>query len=239
MIIDKIYSDRFRNDGKAVIPLNGIQLQEIEKYKAKLQSGYYREESVEKCPLCGDDISYLIAEKDRYGLSLKTVICQRCGLVRTVNRLDEVSAHRFYGEQYRTMYMGVAPYDQKLSDMFARSSSSSRSKGAARIVKLLGLDPGTSIVAEVGAGGGWNLLSFKKLGFHCVGCDFDEAYLELGREFGIEMVRGSIGELISFLGKKKADLVMVNHVFEHVVDPMEFLSQLGQLIVNDGFLRIA
>jgi NAD(P)-dependent dehydrogenase (short-subunit alcohol dehydrogenase family) len=48
----------------------------------KLASGEYKSESP-PCPVCTGGTDVLLAEKDRYGLPMRVVACDRCGLIRT------------------------------------------------------------------------------------------------------------------------------------------------------------
>lgn len=70
----------------------------------KIDRGVYQLESA-PC-ICGYGLYDVIAETDRYGLPLKTVICQSCGLLRTEPRLDAAALSNFYAREYRDLYMG-------------------------------------------------------------------------------------------------------------------------------------
>ena len=69
----------------------------------KIDGGIYRLEET-NC-LCGSKGEVIISETDRYGLSLNTVICKKCGLLRTNPRLDKNSLTEFYIKEYRDLYM--------------------------------------------------------------------------------------------------------------------------------------
>ncbi len=238
MIINKIFSSRFRDDGKTVLPLRDVQLKEIERYQEKVKTNYYNKVYIEICPLCGDDVGLLISEKDRYGISLKTVVCRKCGLLRTYDQLDEQSTKRFYEEQYRMMYEEDRIDGVDYQFVEERFVDTTRNIDAAKyLVRLLNLDPAKHTIVEIGAGGGWNLLPYKELGFRCVGCDFDDAYLELGRKKGLELIYGSTEEMYLYLGGK-VNFILLSHVLEHTSDPVKFLSKVAGLLEIGGYLRI-
>jgi len=236
MVIDKVYAERFRNDGKSILPLNDLQKQEIRRFGERVATGYYVERQVELCPLCRHDVSYLVAEKDRYGLPVRTVICRKCGLVRTLNQLDALSTERFYSDQYRSLYEGAAPGSEPILRRFVATGS--QKKSARRLVDSLSLDPARHAVVEVGTGGGWNLVPFLEMGFQCVGSDFDASYLEVGRAHGLELVQGGITELAAVVEGRKVGLALLSHVLEHVADPGQFLGQASRLLAGGGFLRV-
>jgi len=202
------------------------------RFRERIECGIYNEISAEACCLCGAPDGFLVAEKDRYGLPVKTVVCERCGLVRTYNRLDAASLGRFYGEQYRPIYEG-ALYSSETIQRFLESQFE-----ANHFVSYIGVLKLTSasIVAEVGACAGWNLYSFQRRGIAVIGCDLDKEYLEYGRRRGIRLVEGDVKRLIE-LGVK-ADLVIVNHVLEHVADPIDFLLDLREIVKDEGHVLI-
>ena len=232
MIEDRMDVTGLRDDGIPQGELNELQLREIHEFKERLQTGIYREMVVDVCCLCECTDAILVAAKDRYGLPVKTVVCTRCGLVRTLNPLDEESFSRFYADQYRNLYEGTTFSSEErqrlLEDQFRRNYSSS-------YIRKLQLDS-TSLVAEVGAGAGWNLYSFHKEGIPVIGCDFDRDYLDYGRQKGCNLLEGSIKVLVN--AGMQADFVIVNHVLEHVLDPIDFLLDVRKILKDDGYVFI-
>ena len=66
------------------------------------QSG---EMATEEVPCyCGEEDGQEIATRDRYGLPVRTLLCMRCGLLRTSPRMSAAFATRFYRDFYRPLY---------------------------------------------------------------------------------------------------------------------------------------
>ena len=74
----------------------------------------------------------------------------------------------------------------------------------------------------MGTGGGWILYPYYLAGFNVIGCDYDINYLEYGRKKGMNLIKGSIPELID--RGIKADYLILNQVLEHVDNPVAFLK---------------
>jgi SAM-dependent methyltransferase len=88
-------------------------------------------------------------------------------------------------------------------------------------------------VAEIGAGGGWNLVPFINEGILCQGYDFSPQLIEAGRQQGIDMI-----DLSDTVLSGQYDLIMLKHVLEHVDDPIQQLQQLSSHLTEDGQLFI-
>ena len=104
MLIDKTSLTNLHDDGIAEKPINSIQQEEVRLYLERLSTGEYTEKKQNICPLCSCGISYIVAKKERHGLPLMTVVCKSCGLIRSLNILDERSTVKFYSTQYIDSY---------------------------------------------------------------------------------------------------------------------------------------
>ena len=236
---DKTHITGLRFDNQPVIALNPLQKAEREEFLTRIRSGDYTETLLERCPLCACDHGWLIAAKDRYGLPLKTAVCRECGLVFSANLLDEKSTARFYSEQYRRLYEGEdltgSEWAKVSSRLYSERLSFPDMVGAI-IPKLAGADYSKLVIFELGAGAGWNLFGFHKLGAQVIGFDYDATILEEGRKRGMRMEVGSLDEAAK--AHPKADLVILNHVLEHVLNPVAFLKRAGHCLNPDGHVFI-
>lgn len=92
-------------------------------------------------------------------------------------------------------------------------------------------------VFEVGVGSGSCLNFFKKKGMSVSGCDSSKSVCEyVKKEYDIAVHHGVPGspELQS-----ENDIIIVNHMLEHVGDPIEFLRLLARYLRSDGVIHIA
>src|SRR6185436_14420570 len=154
-----------------------------------------------------DDV--VIAEVDRYGLPLTTVVCLACGTLRLEPYLDEASLEDFYVNHYQQMYARAPDLTAYLANQYAYGK---------KILSLAGefLSP-DSWVFEVGCGAGGALKCFREAGFQVAGCDYSARLVEEARRNGIERAtHGTIDELRETLGKTlgdvRADLIYLHHV---------------------------
>lgn len=78
---------------------------------------------------------------------------------------------------------------------------------------------------EWGCGGGWNLVPFRDAGWNVQGFDYDRPYVELGRKLlGLSLHEITAGEVIS--QSNPPNVILLNHVLEHAVEPAALLNTL-------------
>lgn len=206
------------------------QLPFISEVKLRLQDGRYKLESY-SCP-CGalsEDI--IIAEIDRYGLPLNSVLCMKCGTVRINPYLDATSLKDFYTHFYQKMYARAI----ELDSYFLRQASYGK-----KVLSLSQhfLNP-ESWICEVGCGAGGALKVFQDRGYQVAGCDYSNELIEKGKHRGIENIYyGSLDAIANNLNGVKFDLIYLHHVFEHLNDPLSFLKNCQKYLTPQGKIII-
>lgn len=224
MVRRKLLSKKYANDGISLMPLNDIQQEYRDRF---IKDDRIRYKDIEKCPACNYDDLILIAEKDRYGIPLETVVCNRCSLIFSHNQMTEESTALFYSEYYRKLYEGLA---NPTVEHYRKSYDPT----IKNIPKFLQKD---STVVEIGTGGGWNLLRFKMYGLRHYGFDYDEKLIRFGRDhFGLNLHVGSVDKAKS-LGVQ-ADYTILSHVLEHVSDPVAFLTGIKDILKDDSIVKV-
>ena len=211
----------------AWVRLSPYQVEVRDRVRSRMQDGTYAMEIV-PC-FCGGTDTLTLAKRDRYGLPVTTVLCSRCGLLRTSPRMSRDATTRFYREDYRALYEG----ERKENDRWAQQTE----KGETFFPVIMRLFPETRTVYEVGCGMGGILLPFARNGLEVTGCDYDEDYLAVGRAQGLNLVRGNAAALLDHCGKK-ADLVLLVHVLEHFLDLREELKRVAALVRPGGILLV-
>jgi 2-polyprenyl-3-methyl-5-hydroxy-6-metoxy-1,4-benzoquinol methylase len=231
----RLISERYKDDGVPIVVLNDVQEEEIAEYNRRIQNGIYKPSIILKCVICESSDGYIIAEKDRYGISMDTVVCSNCGLIFTKDKLDANSTNRFYAEQNRDMYEGIkfSSNERELQAYFRSNGIGSRF--ADNIIRVSRLERGALII-EIGAGGGWNLIPFKERGFKVVGYDYDQRFLEIGKKRGLELRWGGTKEAAE--NPEKAELVLLIDVVEHFDMPLRELDVIRNILKENGCLFV-
>ncbi len=221
---------RLFNQNKSVMQLNNPQLNAIKKFKQKIKNGDYLFEKV-PC-LCGEKEGVIIATRDRYGLSVPTHLCNRCGIMWTSPRLNESSLKKFYENDYRPIYVG----SPQAPDSFFREQTKHGEKIYNFICKHIESESHSQLkVFDIGCGAGGTLLPFKNNGWLTFGCDLGSDYLKRGREEGLILENGDATSLSRY---GPANLVILSHVLEHFPHPLESINQISELLNEDGYLYI-
>ncbi len=182
------------------------------------------------CDLCDGNQFEVIATRDRAGVSLSTVICGTCGLIRhaSVPSADELEA--FYRDSYRREYHGEdSPSPRRVVRAWRR--------GQALFGRLSPfVDPGGKVF-EVGAGLGLNLKPFQLAGTPATGIEPNKSFGGFSRD----VLRTDVhqGRLEDVPTDPVHDLVLFTHVIEHMRSPRAALELIGErLLAPDGAIYL-
>lgn len=182
------------------------------------------------CGLPNEDKA--IAQVDRYGLPLQTVVCLGCGTVRANPYFDEPSLRRFYQDYYQDLYARAPEPDTYFE---TQKKYGARVLGAIRTIA-----PESQSVVEVGCGAGGALAALEEAGLRVAGCDHSERLVRFGQSKGItRLVVGDMSKLIDVVPDLgNVDVVYLHHVFEHISDPVGFLKTCRALLSSLGTLIV-
>lgn len=99
--------------------------------------------------------------------------------------------------------------------------------------------PSGSRLLEIGVGSGAFLNAAREKGFEVLGCDLSDAICKRIRNaHGIEMHCGPLANLGGG-SEERFDVVVMNHVLEHVQQPIDFLKEVCRLLAPGGVAHIA
>jgi SAM-dependent methyltransferase len=210
-----------REHGRRARWLDAGQLEAVRRLNERIAAGELELESV-PC-LCGGDDFDGLATIDWFGVRQRTVICRRCGLVQSNPRMTADETARFYGsDDYRRLYDG--------EDFAERYQARYAGGGESIVATLLAVEPTLpAAVGEIGCGGGWNLVAFHERGIAARGYDLSPALVELGRGRGLDLVRGGVDAV-----EGTYDVLIANHVVEHLLDPVADVAALTEHLAPDG-----
>ena len=180
--------------------------------------------------LCGANDDELIAKEDRYGLECNFVICKNCGLVRMNPYYTEDFLKIFYSKFYSPIYRGSSKCsEEKFNERILYGNSIIEN-----IEKIIG-DISNKRIFEIGCGSGGILQAFKLKGNDVYGVDYGKEYLEFAKIKGLNVVEGDFNELEKF---GQCDILILNHLLEHITKPINFLKNIRKLLKEDGYLYV-
>lgn len=182
------------------------------------------------CLLTGGRDAVVVANKDRHGKPLRTVISTESGLVYTDPRPDQDWFKRFYRDKYRESYKGSATPVAKHT---ARAAKVARS----RAVELAEIIPAGSRVLDLGSGSGEFVYLGGKLGFDTVGVELDAAYAQFARDNYQVEIHSTDAESLA-LPHESLDCITSFHVLEHIVDPLSLLKSMAPFLRPGGIFRV-
>lgn len=96
------------------------------------------------------------------------------------------------------------------------------------------LNPGP--VVDLGAGSGGFCLEASNRGFSVTGIEQSEGSVLLAQQFGIDLIQADLASPEARRLIASASNVVMNHVFEHVLNPIVFLSDLKSSMATDALL---
>lgn len=172
------------------------------------------------CPIC-KNVSY---HAHRLGL----VQCAACGVVLSPAiwepNANETMEQEWFGEDAQT----------ESTFWINLFNSWNNRKTLDRLAQAL--PPGRRLL-EIGVGGGAFLVASQAKGYKVMGCDLSSSICKhVSASYGIEMHNGHLAELV---GENRFDVVVTNHVIEHVNQPVEFLKDVRRLLAPGGVVHIA
>jgi SAM-dependent methyltransferase len=177
----------------------------------------------------GKEQEVVIAETDRYGLPLRTVLGASTGLMRSDPYYDQAYLARFYSQHYRNLYR---PGRFSHSWFFAEQVRHGQRVLDANWHRL---PTGGGRVLDIGCGMGGTLLPFAFAGWTAIGCDYGDAYAARGRSLNLDVRTGGV-ETVS--AEKPFDLIILSHVLEHCPDPVAVAQSAAALLADTGVCYI-
>ncbi len=180
------------------------------------------------CNLCGSQHVSVLANLSRSGKPLRSVICEKCGLVWSDPLPHDPRS--FYKDDYRVEYKGTftpKPKHILRAGKVALSRGKMLTKYIERPKKIL----------DVGSGGGEFAYLLKKLGHDVTGIEPNRGYAEFSqKEYDLNIQNGFIQEIQQPDGS--FDLITIWHVLEHTENPTAVIEKLYGSLKPEGILVV-
>lgn len=184
------------------------------------------------CRICEGRERRVVSGIGRNFEKLTTVICTGCGLVHShpIPTKDELD--RFYAVDYRKKYKST--YEPKLKHIYRYAPGAYH-----RVAQILThVRPGQTRFLDIGSGSGEFLYMAGKMGFEISGIEPNEGYAQYTRrELGLP-VENCTYETAD-LTPGHYDVINLNHVLEHLPDPLASLRFINTLLRPDGLFSVS
>lgn len=210
-----------------------VQLRARDDLLLKIATGQYRT-IANPCVVCEEgvepteQIDKVIAEVDRYGIPIRTVMCDKCGMLRTDPIFRDSDYSDFYKHHYRKLYSGTV---DATDDFFEEQI-----KRGKQLRKLISNHTNLSrkTIIEVGTGAGGILQGVVGDDADGIGCDFGFSYLKFAQSKSLNVFQGSI----SSVSDHSADVLIYSHVLEHIANPKIEISEMSRVLKDNGLVVI-
>ena len=177
---------------------------------------------IPECPLCGDDADKGKVVKNEIAL----VVCN-CGMTYQQTYMTQEENKNFYKDKYRE---NVPPYKKDVDEENIIQEEK-RGKRNAYILSSFGIRPKRHL--DVGCSSGTFLNIMNEI-YDCasLGVEPYDLFRKYSFSNGVNVV-----EDISQV-KGKYDLITLVHVLEHLLNPLEMLSNIKDLLGDRGYFFV-
>ena len=188
---------------------------------------------IDKCISC--DSSNFNYYDENLTLKLPIYICKNCQLhvLGTSQKELDVKIEHFYDEEF-----WKNNDDEPLKSNFTDQYSIGRIRLWRSQIKYCKEILNTNkTILEIGSGHGEAIYNFDKIGYTVTGIEPDKTSVSfINKKLTNSICMMGKAETISF--DKKFDIIWLNHVFEHLSKPIEFLNKIESVLDQHGFIFI-
>ncbi len=192
------------------------------------------------CPLCGSSGGKVLARRGYPGVPLRNVICTSCGLIRIDPRPNDDWYKKFYEQDFMTY---LRPYERPAYvETLEHSHDLSYQTTFRRHERPFLWDyvPVGCRVLDIGAGFGQILYELREgKGAAVVGLEPSAACRKIAQEkFNLELIPESIEEYLAH-SREKFDFVVMDQLFEHLMEPLKVLAQVAERLNPEGTIYLS
>ncbi|MCB0480900.1 MAG: class I SAM-dependent methyltransferase [Flavobacteriales bacterium] len=222
----------YKDDGYTILSLNSNQRNAVQVLVSKIRSGKYSfEENSCQCGATSTHDDLIVTEKDMFGIPNVNLLCGNCGLIRSQKVLKENSLSNYYNIDYK-------PINYNLQDVGAKEyyeSQKSRGKQFYELANKYAKPQKGQHIYDMGCGAGGVMHYFNEAGMKCFGNDFSKEYLAYGNSQGMKLAYGDM-QANQDAEEDKFDFFILAHVYEHLVNPYQYLKEIFRKLRIGGIL---
>jgi 2-polyprenyl-3-methyl-5-hydroxy-6-metoxy-1,4-benzoquinol methylase len=186
-----------------------------------------------ECPVCASLKFDTLTRADRYRMGVRTCQCCGCGLAMTNPVPLAAALDDFYRDDYRRYYRGVERPSPEHIEAYGLGVRAQSTSGFMDSAKLL---PEASRVLDVGCVEGSLLRAIGSRAAQRVGVEPNPLFADYARSWANAEVYRDLDAVEAL--RITFDLIIVNHVLEHVREPVPFLRRLAALCTARGMIYV-
>ena len=195
---------------------------------------YIRELEEVACNACGSLEQELVANRERFGLPLRTVICKNCGLIYINPRPTKEMYAEFYKSDYRKAVSGSDEGD----DAQFQKEFNFASYASLPVLKKFLPDWSPKTIMELGSSYGGVLSAHLQNYPGSIGFGV-EPLLKIG-EYARQRTGATIYTSLfeDYKPESRYDLVILSRTLNHTLDPKENLTKVGYMLTENAIFAL-
>jgi 2-polyprenyl-3-methyl-5-hydroxy-6-metoxy-1,4-benzoquinol methylase len=175
------------------------------------------------CPLCGEQTGQTFLKKPT---GFQVYVCPKCRIGQTFPYPEESNGQEYYTDSFEYY---VNHYENRRELWYSYMST---------LLNFAKPHVSSGELLDIGCNQGYLLEVAQKRGFVTTGIDPSPAATRFARErLNLNVVQGHFP--VKELEHKAFDLITINHVLEHVPEPINFLAQVKKQLKPGGVVVIA
>jgi 2-polyprenyl-3-methyl-5-hydroxy-6-metoxy-1,4-benzoquinol methylase len=170
----------------------------------------------------------------------KDVMINEYGFRELVNKPSSEELQAYYSKSYYQRSMSSS-YESSYSSLEIEHRTNLIQQKYAVLKHLIPNSGAKCRLLDVGCGEGWALKYFKEKLWDVVGLDYSDYGINTHNQSCLDqLIIGDISKSIASLinGNQQFDVILLDNVLEHVLEPIEILRQLSRLISPNGVMVI-
>lgn len=185
------------------------------------------------CPYCGESSDLELMGRKK--LLLEVFLCGNCSLIFRYPADSLNGNFEYYQDEYQSGPVTSLPSEYEVERLI-NGDCASALDFTPKIEALKALRA-SGRVLDFGCSWGYTVRQLSNQGFSAVGFEISKSRAALGRErLGVQ-IYGSLADLYA-LGDKVFDVILANHVLEHLPAPKEVLRLFARMLADDGLLFV-
>ena len=184
------------------------------------------------CPVCGSYNIKFLTDELRFGKKGNLFNCEDCELI-FIDQSSNALKDEFFESEYHENYFNKIDGDVEKIEKFYNKMQKNNKFWVDLILPHINK---ADILFEVGCSSGYNLSALKNYVKSCDGVELNEKE----RKFCCEKLKLNVKKKIEDFGKDyKADVILLNLVFQYFSKPVEYLKYIKSFLSKNGRIIIS